>query len=92
MRREAGNRGLQSLDSAALEKAKQIHKLAEKNGYSTIVERFDNDVEYTLASVRQGYDREFLRIEDVLVKSALPNLGVWFILSNSMHSWGFLKV
>ena len=75
MRREAGSRGLRSLDSAALQKAKQIHKLAEKNGYSTIVERFDNDVEFTLASVRQGYDREFLRIEDVLVHSALPNLG-----------------
>ena len=75
MRREAGSRGLRSLDSAALEKAKQIHKLAEKNGYSTIVERFDNDVEFTLASVRQGYDREFLHIEDVLVHSALPNLG-----------------
>ena len=75
MRTEAGGRGLQSLDSAALEKAKQIFKLAEKKGYSTIVERFDNDVEFTLASVRQGYDREFLRIEDVLVHSALPNLG-----------------
>ena len=75
MRTEAGGRGLQSLDSAALEKAKQIHKLADKKGYSTIVERFDNDVEFTLASVRQGYDREFLRIEDVLVYAALPNLG-----------------
>ncbi|CAE7897698.1 unnamed protein product, partial [Symbiodinium sp. KB8] len=72
---EAGGRGLQSLDSAALEKAKQIHKLADKKGFSTIVERFDNDVEFTLASIRQGYDREFLRIEDVLVHSALPNLG-----------------
>ena len=49
MRTEAGGRGLQSLDSAALEKAKQIHKLADKKGYSTIVERFDNDVEFTLA-------------------------------------------
>ena len=75
MRTEAGGRGLQSLDSAALEKAKQIYKLAEKKGFSTIVERFDNDVEFTLASVRQGYDREFLRIEDVLVYAALPNLG-----------------
>ena len=75
MRTEAGGRGLQSLDSAALEKAKQIYKLAEKNGYSTIVERFDNDVEFTLSSVRQGYDRDFLRIEDVLVHAALPNLG-----------------
>ena len=75
MRTEAGGRGLQSLDSAALEKAKQIHKLADKKGFSTIVERFDNDVEFTLASIRQGYDREFLRIEDVLVHSALPNLG-----------------
>ena len=65
MRREAGNRGLQSLDSAALEKAKQIFKLAERQGYSSIVDRFDNDVEYTLSSVRQGYD----------VKSALPNVG-----------------
>ena len=27
------------------------------------------------ASVRQGYDRDFLRIEDVLVYAALPNLG-----------------
>ena len=75
MRTEAGGRGLQSLDSAALEKAKQIYKLAERNGFSTIVERFDSDVEYTLASIRQGYDRDFLRIEDVLVHSALPNLG-----------------
>ena len=75
IRTEAGGRGLQSLDSAALEKAKQIYKLAEKNGYSTIVERFDNDVEFTLSSVRQGYDRDFLRIEDVLVHAALPNLG-----------------
>ena len=75
MRTEAGGRGLQSLDSAALEKAKQIHKLADKKGFSTIVERFDSDVEFTLASIRQGYDREFLRIEDVLVHSALPNLG-----------------
>ena len=75
MRTEAGGRGLQSLDSAALEKAKQICKLAEKSGYSTIVERFDNDVEFTLSSVRQGYDRDFLRIEDVLVHAALPNLG-----------------
>ena len=75
MRTEAGGRGLQSLDSAALEKAKQIHKLADKKGFSTIVECFDNDVEFTLASIRQGYDREFLRIEDVLVHSALPNLG-----------------
>ena len=65
MRREAGNRSLQSLDSAALEKAKQIFKLAERQGYSSIVDRFDNDVEYTLSSVRQGYD----------VKSALPNVG-----------------
>ena len=56
MRTEAGGRGLQSLDSAALEKAKQIYKLAEKKGFSTVVERFDNDVEYTLASIRQGYD------------------------------------
>ena len=75
MRTEAGGRGLQSLDSAALEKAKQIYKLAKRNGFSTIVERFDSDVEYTLASIRQGYDRDFLRIEDVLVHSALPNLG-----------------
>ena len=75
MRSEAGGRGLQSLDSAALEKAKQIHKLADKKGFATIVDRFDNDVEFTLASVRQGYDREFLRVEDVLVHAALPNLG-----------------
>ena len=75
MRTEAGGRGLQSLDSAALEKAKQIHKLAKRNGFSTIVERFDSDVEYTLASIRQGYDRDFLRIEDVLVHSALPTSG-----------------
>eukprot|EP00439_Symbiodinium_sp_Y106_P018055 s7731_g2.t1 len=38
----------QSLDSEALEKAKQ------QKGYSTIVERFDGDVEFTMSSIQGG--------------------------------------
>ena len=75
LRREIGGRGAQSLDSVAIEKAKQMLKLAVKQGYATIVERFDNDVDYTLSSINSGFDREFLRVQDVLVKSNLPNLG-----------------
>eukprot|EP00439_Symbiodinium_sp_Y106_P008373 s5218_g1.t1 len=59
----------------ALDKAKQQLKLAAKKGYGTILERFDNDVEYTMHSVSGGYDREFLAIEDILTQSALPNQG-----------------
>ena len=69
------SRGLQSLDGEALDKAKQQLKLAAKKGYGTILERFDNDVEYTMHSVSGGYDREFLAIEDILTQSALPNQG-----------------
>ena len=66
-------RGSQSLDREDLDKAKQQLKLANKKGYSSIIERLDNDVEYTMHSVSGGYDREFLAVEDVLTKSALPN-------------------
>ena len=52
-----------------------MHRQADKNGFRSIVERFDNDVEFTLSSVRQDFDREFLRVQDVLVHGALPNVG-----------------
>ena len=69
------SRGSQSLDGEALDKAKQQLKQAQKRGFSSILERFDNDVDFTLHSVAGGFDREFLAIEDVLTHSALPNLG-----------------
>ncbi|CAE7263392.1 GIP, partial [Symbiodinium sp. CCMP2456] len=75
IRREVGGRGAQSLDSVAIEKAKQMLKLANKQGYSSIVERFDSEAEYTLASFNNGYDCDFLRTQDVLVHGILPNLG-----------------
>ena len=76
MRRDySTSRGSQSLDGEALEKAKQQLKQAQKKGFSSIIERFDNDVDFTLHSVAGGFDREFLAIEDVLTHSALPNLG-----------------
>ena len=76
MRRDySTSRGSQSLDGEALDKAKQQLKQAQKRGFSTIIERFDNDVDFTLHSVAGGFDREFLLIEDVLTHSALPNLG-----------------
>ena len=65
----------QSLDGEALDKAKQQLKLAVKRGYGTILERFDNDVDYTMHSISAGYDREFLAVEDVLTQCALPNQG-----------------
>eukprot|EP00439_Symbiodinium_sp_Y106_P006973 s4624_g1.t1 len=58
-----------------LAKAKQQLKLAVKKGYSTILERFGNDVESAMHSVSAGYDREFLAIEDLLTQAALPNQG-----------------
>jgi len=75
IRREVGGRGAQSLDSVAIEKAKQMLKLANKQGCSTIVERFETDAEYTIASLNNGFDRDFLRTQDVLVNGILPNLG-----------------
>ena len=76
MRRDySTSRGSQSLDGEALDKAKEQLKQAQKRGFSTIIERFDNDVDFTLHSVAGGFDREFLIIEDVLTHSALPNLG-----------------
>ena len=63
------------MDGEALDKAKQQLKLATKKGYTTILERFDNDVEYTMHSVSGGYDRDFLAIEDIPTNSALPNQG-----------------
>ncbi|CAE7743218.1 GIP, partial [Symbiodinium sp. CCMP2456] len=75
IRREVGGRGAQSLDSVAIEKAKQMLKLANKQGCSTIVERFETDAEYTVASLNNGFDRDFLRTQDVLVHGILPNLG-----------------
>ncbi|CAE7787433.1 GIP, partial [Symbiodinium sp. CCMP2456] len=75
IRKEVGGRGAQSLDSVAIEKAKQMLKLANKQGCTSIVERFDSDAEYTLASLNNGYDRDFLRTQDVLVHGILPNLG-----------------
>ena len=65
----------QSLDGEALEKAKQQLKQAQKKGFASILDRFDNDVDFTLHSVAGGFDREFLAVEDVLTNSALPNLG-----------------
>ena len=50
----------QSLDGEALDKAKQQLKLAVKRGYGTILERFDNDVDYTMHAISAGYDLEFL--------------------------------
>ena len=76
MRRDySTSRGSQSLDGEALEKAKQQLKQAQKKGFASILDRFDNDVDFTLHSVAGGFDREFLAIEDVLTNSALPNLG-----------------
>ena len=76
MRRDySTSRGSQSLDGEALEKVKQQLKQAQKKGFSSIIERFDNDVDFTLHSVAGGFDRELLAIEDVLTHSALPNLG-----------------
>ena len=65
------SRGSQLLDGEALEKAKQQLKQAQKKGFSSIIERFDNDVDFTLHSVAGGFDHEFLAIEDVLTHSAL---------------------
>ena len=65
----------QSLDSAALEKVKQMLKLAQEQDYDSIVARFDNDVDYTVRSSANGFDREFLRIEDIRVKGTLLNVG-----------------
>ena len=49
MRRDySTSRGSQSLDGEALEKAKQQLKQAQKKGFSSIIERFDNDVGFTL--------------------------------------------
>ena len=76
MRRDySTSRGSQSLDGEAPEKAKQQLKQAQKKGFASILDRFDDDVDYTLHSVAGGFDREFLAIEDVLTRSALPNLG-----------------
>ena len=60
------SRGSQSLDGEALDKAKQQLKLAAKRGYGTTLERFDNDVDYTMHSISAGYDPEFLAVEDIL--------------------------
>ncbi|CAE7255113.1 unnamed protein product, partial [Symbiodinium sp. KB8] len=47
---------------------KQMLNLAQREGYDSIVARFDNDVEYTVHSIANGCEREILRIEYVLVK------------------------
>jgi len=75
IRREVGGRGAQSLDSVAIEKAKQMLKLAVKQGCSSIVERFETDAEYTVSSLNSGFDRDFLMVQDVLVNGILPNVG-----------------
>ncbi|CAE7890840.1 GIP, partial [Symbiodinium necroappetens] len=74
IRREVGGRGAQSLDSVAIEKAKQMLKLAVKQGCSSIVERFETDAEYTISSLNSGFDRDFLMVQDVLVNGILPNI------------------
>ena len=50
-------------------------KRRRRASFASILDRFDNDVDFTLHSVAGGFDREFLAIEDVLTNSALPNLG-----------------
>ena len=48
MRRDySTSRGSQSLDGEALEKAKQQLKQAQKKGFASILDRFDNDVNFT---------------------------------------------
>ena len=60
MRRDySTSRGSQSLDGEALDKAKQQLKQAQKRGFSTIIERFDNDVDFTFHSVAGGFDDHF---------------------------------
>ncbi|CAE7027595.1 unnamed protein product [Symbiodinium sp. KB8] len=50
-------------DVTMIDEAKQIYKVAEKASYSSIVARFDNDVDYTTHSMSNGFDREFLHIQ-----------------------------
>ncbi|CAE7216736.1 unnamed protein product [Symbiodinium microadriaticum] len=45
-------------DVTMIDEAKQIYKVAEKASYSSIVARFDNDVDYTTHSMSNGFDRE----------------------------------
>ena len=55
--------------------ARRLRKPSSNSSFASILDRFDNDIDYTLHSVAGGFDREFLAIEDVLTHSALPNLG-----------------
>ena len=50
LRDRTTSRGSQSPDSEALDKVKQQLKLAQKQGYSSIVDRFDTDVDFTMYS------------------------------------------
>ena len=87
MRRDySTSRGSQSLDGEALEKAKQQLKQAQKKGFASILDRFDNDVDFTLHSVAGGFDREFpchrgrvdkLRIAEPRAQPRAAYLGRW---------------
>eukprot|EP00439_Symbiodinium_sp_Y106_P013030 s1755_g1.t3 len=91
MRRDySTSRGSQSLDGEALEKAKQQLKQAQKRCFTSILDRFDNDVDFTLHSVAGGFDREFLAVEDVLTHSEeSPVLG-WGTMVKTMWLWNWL--
>eukprot|EP00439_Symbiodinium_sp_Y106_P066528 s1696_g10.t2 len=70
------NQGASSLCTRRLRRRNNSSsKRRRRASFASILDRFDNDVDFTLHSVAGGFDREFLAIEDVLTNSALPNLG-----------------
>ena len=68
-------RGQQSVDGRAIMLARQNLKGIMKHGYTSMVDKFDQDDTYAIHAIKGGWTRRRLTIQDCVACAYLPNQG-----------------
>ena len=68
-------RGQQSVDGRAIMLARQNLKGFMKHGYTSMVDKFDQDDTYAIHAIKGGWTRRRLTIQDCVACAYLPNQG-----------------
>ena len=68
-------RGQQSVDGRAIMLARQNLKGITKHGYTSMVDKFDQDDTYAIHAIKGGWTRRRLTIQDCVACAYLPNQG-----------------
>ena len=76
---DVSKRGAQSLDAAAIAKARGHRTKSLKLGYQSILARFCKDDEYTTSMASQQHTRRSIMVMDLVAQVVMPNPGRSFV-------------